>query len=69
MFPNSVPRGNAPTRAPDLASYDRIIVAFSGYEELSVMRSKLPHRARMSGGSRFYLGPATIALCIIPIPH
>ena len=30
MLLNSVPRGNAPTRAPDLASYDRIIVAFSG---------------------------------------
>jgi hypothetical protein len=39
MLPNSVSRGNAPTRAPDLASYDRIIVAFSGYAELSVMRS------------------------------
>ena len=26
-------------RSPDLQSYDRFVVAFSGYAELSVMRS------------------------------
>ncbi len=30
MFASSVPWWNAPTQTPDLASYDRIIVASSG---------------------------------------
>jgi 3'-phosphoadenosine 5'-phosphosulfate sulfotransferase (PAPS reductase)/FAD synthetase len=75
MLPNSVPRGNAPTRAPDLASYDRIIVAFSGGKDLiaclltlieagvSASRIDVYHHDVDGAGPSFMDWPCTTAYC------
>jgi 3'-phosphoadenosine 5'-phosphosulfate sulfotransferase (PAPS reductase)/FAD synthetase len=75
MLPNSVPRGNAPTRVPDLASYDRIIVAFSGGKDsiaclLTLIEAGVPasridvyHHDVDGAGSSFMDWPCTTAYC------
>jgi len=75
MLPNSVPWGNAPTRAPDLASYDRIIVAFSGGKDsiaclLTLIEAGVPasridvyHHDVDGAGPSFMDWPCTTAYC------
>jgi predicted phosphoadenosine phosphosulfate sulfurtransferase len=73
--PAAVQQGNAPTRAPDLASYDRIIVAFSGGKDsiaclLTLIEAGVPasridayHHDVDGAGPSFMDWPCTTAFC------